>query len=111
MSTNRIDEFLLAEEVEAGDYENEDADLAEETMKRVSKLLAANGYRLDKNQGTWIKAGDHQTIFASVEEMGDTLKLEAFSAHDQNEQYEATIHLVFCEHTIIEKFLKRFEID
>jgi hypothetical protein len=31
MSTNRIDEFLLDEEVEAGEYDNEDADLAEET--------------------------------------------------------------------------------
>ncbi len=111
MSTNRIDEFLLDEDVESGEYDNEDADLAEETQKRVSKLLAANGYQSDKHQGTWIKAGKHQTIFASLGEMGDTLKLEAYNTQDESEQYEATIHLVFCEQTIVEKFLQRFEID
>jgi hypothetical protein len=47
-------------------------------MKRVSKLLAANGYKSDKNQGTWIKAGKIiRLCLLRLEEMGDTLKLEA----------------------------------
>lgn len=111
MSTNRIDEYLFEQEVEAREYDNDDADLAEKTRKRISKLLTANGYKSDKNEGTWIKSGKHQTIFASLGEMGDTLKLEAYSTQDEIEHYEATIHLAFCKHTIVRKFLRRFEID